>query len=216
MKLKNIIITIILLLFLSSCTFKPQGMTWQDFAIQSGNPTKCKSASLPDTCILGYTQATGDGSSCSKIEDPSLRKTCIAYDKGASPENILEDEYGITEKNGVVYINSKPGEVLSIKSSDLPQWARGKIATVGATITVTGPPDSVIEGDENVLLDGLPVARVGDATAQGGTIVDGSNNIIINGKQAAVIGSQTTNPMISGAGVPHVGGPIVSNPNELS
>lgn len=203
-------VTIILLalVFLSACNTKPEDMTWQDFAVQSGDPSKCRRASLPDTCIVGYTQATGDGSACPQISDQALKDTCNAYGRGTDAENILE--YGITEKDGVVYINSKPDEVLSIKTEDLPQWARGKIATVGATIAVTGPPDSVVEGDKNVLLDGLPVARVGDATAQGGTIVEGSDKIIINGKQAAIIGSQTTNPMVSG-GVPHVGGQIVSN-----
>jgi uncharacterized Zn-binding protein involved in type VI secretion len=212
MKLKLITILFLALFLISACTSKPKDMTWQDFAIQSGDPSKCKSASLPDTCIAGYTQATGDGSACSQIKDSVLKKTCIAYDKGKVAENFLEEEYGITEKDGVVYINSRPGKVLSIKSSDLPIWARGQIAKVGATIVVTGPPDTVAEGDEYVLLDNLPVARVGDGTIQGGTIINGSDKIIINGKQAAVIGSQTTNPMVSGY-VPHVGGPIVSNPN---
>lgn len=213
MKLKLTIIILLALVLLTACNTKPRDMTWQDYAIQSGDPSKCIKASLPDTCIAGYTQATGDGSACSQIRDQALKNTCNAYDKGKTAENVLENKYGIIQKDGIIYINSKPGETLSIKTEDLPESARGKIATVGAIITVTGPPDTVAEGDKNVLLDGLAVARVGDATAQGGIIVDGSDKIIINGRQAAVIGSQTTNPMVSGGEIPYVGGPIISNPN---
>ena len=123
----------------------------------------------------------------------------------------IEKEYGIIEKDGNLYLNSRPGEVLSIRTEDLPVWARGQIATLGATVSVVGPPDSITEGDNNVLLDGLPIARVGDSTAQGGKIVEGSDKIFVNGKPVAVIGGQTVNPMVSGSGVPHVGGPITNN-----
>ena len=123
-----------------------------------------------------------------------------------------EDKYGIIEKDGNLYLNSEPRKVLSIKTEDLPGWARGKIATVGATIAVVGAPDTITSGDSNVLLDGFPIAREGDGTAQGGEIIEGSENIFVNGKPVALIGSQTVNPMVTGT-VPHVGGPITNNPN---
>jgi len=119
--------------------------------------------------------------------------------------------YGVVERDGNLYINSKPGEILSIKTEDLPAWARGKIATVGATVSVVGPPDTISEGDKNVLLDGHPISRVNDSTVQGGVIVEGSKNIFVNGKPVAIIGGSTVNPMISRAGVPYVGGPILAN-----
>ncbi|MBN1793248.1 PAAR domain-containing protein [Candidatus Woesearchaeota archaeon] len=122
-------------------------------------------------------------------------------------------KYGIIEKDGNLHINSKPGDVLSIKTEDLPGWARGQIATVGASIVVVGPPDIIIEGDNNVLLDGLPIARVGDGTAQGGKIVEGSKKIFVNGQPVAIIGGNTVNPIVSGGGVPYVGGPIANNAN---
>ena len=130
-------------------------------------------------------------------------------------ENWLEEQdkkHGVIEKDGKLYIKSKPGEVLSIKTQDLPQWAQGKIATVGATISGAGTPDTINEGDKNVLLDGLPIARKGDGTAQGGKIVEGSDKIFVNGIPVAVIGSQTVNPMVTG-NIPHVGGPIINNPD---
>lgn len=123
-----------------------------------------------------------------------------------------DEEYGVIEKDGKLYLNSKPGEVLQIKTEDLPVWARGKIATYGAIISVVGPPDSITEGDYNVLLDGLAVARVGDGTAHGGSIVNGSNNIFVNGKPVAIIGGYAVDPMMTGQ-TPNVGGPIIKNLN---
>lgn len=126
-------------------------------------------------------------------------------------EQSGDEKYGVIEKDGKLYINSKPGEVLSITTMDLPIWARGQIATVGAQIVVVGPPDTVTEGDSNVLLDGRPIAREGDGTAQGGVIVEGSDKIFVNGKPAAFIGAMTTNPMVDPGPKPRVGGPITSN-----
>jgi hypothetical protein len=53
------------------------------------------------------------------------------------PSKETKDEiYGIIEKNGKLYLNSKPGEILSIKTKDLPKRAQNQIATVGASIAV--------------------------------------------------------------------------------
>ena len=139
-------------------------------------------------------------------------KTYVYSEYEAWLDKQSEEEYGIIEKDGNLYLNSKPGEVLSIKTEDLPGWARGQIATVGATIAVVGPPDAIVEGDSNVLLDGLPIARVGDRTAHGGTIVEGSKRIFVNGQPVAFIGGHAVDPMVTGA-VPHAGGPIIKNAN---
>jgi uncharacterized Zn-binding protein involved in type VI secretion len=119
-----------------------------------------------------------------------------------------DQKYGVIERDGKLYINSPPGEILRIKTSNLPYWAQYHIATIGAMIAVVGPPDTVIEGDSNVFLDGKPVARVGDGTAHGGTIVEGSDRIFINGVPAAVHGSFATDPLVINF-IPTVGGPIV-------
>lgn len=124
-------------------------------------------------------------------------------------QQLASKEYGVVEKDGNLYLNAKPGEVLSITTADLPEWARGQIATVGNLIVVVGPPDSIIEGDTTVLLDGQPIARVNDTTAQGGVIVEGSDNIFVNGVPVALINGFVVSPMISGGRVPYVGGPII-------
>ncbi|USN46053.1 MAG: PAAR domain-containing protein [Candidatus Woesearchaeota archaeon] len=84
------------------------------------------------------------------------------------------------------------------------------MVTVGASITNVGPPDTVATGDNNVLLNGKPVARLDDMTAHGGTIVDGSSNIFINGVPAAYVTGMTVCPMVAPGPVPHIGGPIVT------
>lgn len=125
-------------------------------------------------------------------------------------ESEKDEDYGIIEKNGNLYLNSKPKEVLSIKTEELPSWAREQMVTVGATINDAGGVDSIISGDSNVLLNGLPVARVNDSTAHGGTITEGSSKIFVNGVPAAFIGAFVSCPMVTGS-VPHVGGPIIGN-----
>lgn len=149
---------------------------------------------------------------CSDIGMSSSEAETFVYDEyDAWLEQISDkEEYGIIEKDGNLYLKSKPGEVLSIKTSDLPSWARGRIATVGAYIVIVGPPDTIIEGDSNVLLDGLPIARIGDATAHGGTIIEGSEKIFVNGKPVAFIGGKTVDTVVTGT-VPNVGGSIVGN-----
>ena len=124
-------------------------------------------------------------------------------------ENEEEGEYGVIEKGGKLYLKSKPGEVLNITSSDLPGWAHGQIAVVGAMIVCVGPPNTIASGDSSVILNGLPAATINSKTAHGGSIVVGSDKIFINGVSAAVVGSKTVCPMVTGT-VPHVGGPIIN------
>lgn len=126
-------------------------------------------------------------------------------------EKPEEEKYGVIEKDGKLYLNSKPGEILQLKTEDLPKWAIGKIATVGMMITVVGPPDTIKEGDEWVTLDGLPIARMGDGTAHGGAIINGSENIFVNGKPVALIGGFAVDPTVLPGPVPSIGGQIVDS-----
>ena len=54
-------------------------------------------------------------------------------------------------------------------------------ARVGDMLTCVGPPDAIIKGSTSVLIGGLPAARVGDQTAHGGEIVLGAFNVMIGG-----------------------------------
>ena len=83
---KTLILLVLLTIFLTSCNTKPEDMTWQDYAVFTGDVSKCDRASFPDVCRAGFAQATGDGSGCSKISDTALRSTCMAYDRGVDAE----------------------------------------------------------------------------------------------------------------------------------
>lgn len=153
----------------------------------------------------------GSGASGGDADQDEPATTSPTATAAASPEPTATPtetaEYGVIERDGNLYLISRPGEALSISESDLPEWARDQLATVGAVIPNVGFPDHVAEGDAHVLLGGRPVARVGDLTAHGGTIVEGSETIFINGVPAAVRGGYAVCPMTTGL-VPHVGGPI--------
>jgi len=58
-------------------------------------------------------------------------------------------------------------------------------------------------------MPGQPAARLGDITAHGGVIVMGSEDVIIGGLPAARLGDMHTCPMVEPGPVPHVGGPIL-------
>lgn len=50
----------------------------------------------------------------------------------------------------------------------------------------------IVQGSENVMINGMPAAVVGSKTACGASVVAGSATVTINGKPAAVIGSATS------------------------
>jgi len=54
-------------------------------------------------------------------------------------------------------------------------------ARVSDMATCVGPPDTVIMGSATVLINNLPAARMGDSTAHGGTIVVGYPQVLIGG-----------------------------------
>lgn len=116
---------------------------------------------------------------------------------------------GVQVIDDLVFINAPPGGVLEITQDDLPPWARGIIAVDGDMYVRVGPPSSLGGGDTTVLLDGLPIARLGDTTVSGGVIVSGSDRIFVNGVPVATVGSMVVDPTV-GAMVPMVGGPIIS------
>ena len=124
-------------------------------------------------------------------------------------------EHGVIEIDGVIHLVSPPGGVLRISRADLPEWARDAVATVGDEVACVGPPATLTEGDSTVLLDGKPVARVGDGTSHGGTVVTGDSRILVNGVPAATIGDYVTCPMVTG-NIPHVGGPIAGRPGTAT
>jgi uncharacterized Zn-binding protein involved in type VI secretion len=53
-------------------------------------------------------------------------------------------------------------------------------ARVGDMCTCAGPPDTIAMGSTKVLIKGMPAARMGDQTAHGGVIVAGAPTVNIN------------------------------------
>lgn len=58
------------------------------------------------------------------------------------------------------------------------------VATMGSLCTCVGGPDTIISGNPSVLVNGKPLARVGDTTAHGGVVVIGEANILISSSTA--------------------------------
>ncbi len=54
-------------------------------------------------------------------------------------------------------------------------------ARVGDMLVCVGPPDTIANGSSSVIIGGVPAARMGDQTAHGGTIVLGALNVMIGG-----------------------------------
>ena len=54
-------------------------------------------------------------------------------------------------------------------------------ARVGDMCVCVGPPDVIAMGSSSVLIGGAPAARLGDATAHGGVIVMGLPTVLIGG-----------------------------------
>ena len=52
-------------------------------------------------------------------------------------------------------------------------------ARVGDKITCTGPPDSIVQGSATVTIGGKAAARMGDSAAHGGTIILGLPTVLI-------------------------------------
>jgi uncharacterized Zn-binding protein involved in type VI secretion len=45
--------------------------------------------------------------------------------------------------------------------------------------TCVGPPDQIIWGSQSVIINGRPAARLGEATAHGGTVTQGCGTVLI-------------------------------------
>ena len=52
-------------------------------------------------------------------------------------------------------------------------------ARVGDMCTCTGPPDMIAMGSQKVMIAGQPAARMGDSTAHGGVIIAGAPTVIV-------------------------------------
>jgi uncharacterized Zn-binding protein involved in type VI secretion len=52
-------------------------------------------------------------------------------------------------------------------------------ARVGDMAICVGPPDVIVLGSFTVLIGGMPAARMGDLTAHGGTIVLGMPTVLV-------------------------------------
>lgn len=52
-------------------------------------------------------------------------------------------------------------------------------ARVSDLLVCVGPPDTIVMGSFTVLINGLPAARMGDLTAHGGVIVIGCPTVLI-------------------------------------
>ncbi|MBN8751759.1 MULTISPECIES: PAAR domain-containing protein [Variovorax] len=52
---------------------------------------------------------------------------------------------------------------------------------VGDSAVCVGPPDVIVQGSATVLIGGRSAARMGDATAHGGSIVLGLPTVMIGG-----------------------------------
>lgn len=57
-------------------------------------------------------------------------------------------------------------------------------ARVGDQATCVGPPDTIINGSPSVLIGNKPAARISDPTAHGGMIAQGCPTVIIGGPTA--------------------------------
>jgi uncharacterized Zn-binding protein involved in type VI secretion len=54
-------------------------------------------------------------------------------------------------------------------------------ARVGDMLVCVGSPDTIVTGSSTVMIGGMPAARMGDTTAHGGQIVLGAMNVMIGG-----------------------------------
>lgn len=54
-------------------------------------------------------------------------------------------------------------------------------ARVGDQALCVGPPDTIVRGSATVMIGGKPAARIGDQTAHGGVIVAGCPTVIVGG-----------------------------------
>lgn len=54
-------------------------------------------------------------------------------------------------------------------------------ARLGDMAVCVGPPDSIARGSATVIIGGKPAARMGDNTAHGGVVVMGAPTVLIGG-----------------------------------
>lgn len=52
------------------------------------------------------------------------------------------------------------------------------VAVVGGMVTCVGPPDALVMGSATVLAGNMPIVRMGDSTAHGGTVILGAPTVL--------------------------------------
>ncbi|MGI9493119.1 MAG: PAAR domain-containing protein [Geminicoccaceae bacterium] len=52
-------------------------------------------------------------------------------------------------------------------------------SVLGDMAFCVGPPDAIVEGSATVMIGGRPAARMGDATAHGGSVIAGAATVMI-------------------------------------
>lgn len=65
----------------------------------------------------------------------------------------------------------------------VPNVLIGKLpaAVIGDNCICVGPPAAIVKASATVMIGGRPAARIGDATAHGGSIASGCPTVIIGG-----------------------------------
>ncbi|BAT59875.1 PAAR motif protein [Variibacter gotjawalensis] len=69
--------------------------------------------------------------------------------------------------------------------------AIASLAGIAYAQTPAQQPAPIVQGATGVTVGGMPAARAGDATGNGGQVVEGSSNVVIGGKPAARVGDRT-------------------------
>lgn len=65
------------------------------------------------------------------------------------------------------------------------------LLTAGTAWAQSQAPAPIVQGSSSVTSGGLPAARAGDATGDGGQVQEGSPNVSIGGRPAARVGDRT-------------------------
>jgi uncharacterized Zn-binding protein involved in type VI secretion len=88
----------------------------------------------------------------------------------------------------------------------------------GTADNPSGAPGVIKQGSSNTSIGGMPAARKGDATDDGGTVEGGSPNVFINGKPAVTMGDKTNcgGIAIGGASNVFINGKPVARAGDLT
>ncbi|MEL6989685.1 MAG: PAAR domain-containing protein, partial [Bacteroidota bacterium] len=153
----------------------------------------------------GDIELIGDMQFLMADETVSLDAKYIYYNAGNLEANVnAASSFNVNNGLNIVGSGITSLSGATILAANLPA------ATIGSIHTTACTPGSIVTGSNNVLINNIPAARLGDVTNFGGTILNGNPNILINSIPAARLTDQVTDPRVVNQ-MPCVGGPIVSN-----